>query len=117
MILKNGPRKLLSLATLSALLAFSACASSSEGALVYRLAIAGDQFEPKQIEIPANTQVTLIVKNSDPSLRFFYSYTLNRTKPIQPGAEEQIFLRPLSPGTYEIATDVACTPRGVILVK
>ena len=117
MILKNVLGKFIGFAALTAFLAFGACASSPEGAPVYRLTITGDQFEPKQLEIPAETQVTLIVKNSDPTLRFFYSYSLNRTKPVQPGEEQPIFLRPLAPGTYEIATDVARNPRGVILVK
>lgn len=111
------PRKLINLAALTALFAFVACASASEDARVYRLAIAGDHFEPAQIEIPAGTQVKLMVKNSDPTLRFFYSYSLNRTKPIRPGEEQPIFLRPLAAGSYEIATQVVGSPRGVILVK
>lgn len=105
------------LALMASLLGFTGCASSSEPAPVYRLTIVGNRFEPQQLEIPANRQTEIAVKNTDSDLRFFYSYSLNRTKPVRPGAEQMIYLRPLAPGSYEISTQAPGDPRGSILVK
>src|SRR5690348_7391950 len=103
MISRHFSEGMVARTALGALLILSACAPASESAPVYRLTIADSRFEPSQIAIPAETQVKLLVKNTDPDRRFFYSYRLNRAKRVGPGDEEQIFLRPLERGSYEMA--------------
>ena len=84
----------------------------------YTLTIKNHQFEPTQLEIPANTKVQLVVKNSDPTPEEFESTELRREKVIPGGQEETIYIGPLAPGTYEFFGDFnPQTARGHLIVK
>jgi hypothetical protein len=84
----------------------------------FRLTIKNHQFEPAEFEIPANTKVTLQVKNEDPTAEEFESSTLHREKVVPAGKEVSIFVGPLSPGRYEFMGDFnRATARGAIIVK
>ena len=84
----------------------------------FRLTIKNHQFEPAEFEIPANTKVTLQVKNEDATPEEFESSTLHREKVVPAGKEVSIFVGPLKPGRYEFIGDFnRATARGVIVVK
>jgi hypothetical protein len=84
----------------------------------FRLTIKNHQFEPAEFEIPANTKVTLQVKNEDATAEEFESSTLHREKVVPAGKEVNIFVGPLSPGRYEFMGDFnRATARGAIIVK
>jgi plastocyanin domain-containing protein len=84
----------------------------------YTLTIKNHQFEPTQLQIPANTKVQLIVKNADPTPEEFESTELHREKVIPGGQEETIYVGPLAPGTYEFTGDFnPQTARGHLIVK
>ena len=84
----------------------------------FRLTIKNHQFEPAEFDIPANTKVTLQVKNEDPTAEEFESSTLHREKVVPAGKEVSIFVGPLSPGRYEFMGDFnRATARGAIIVK
>jgi plastocyanin len=107
---------------LSVAAAFFLLAASSGLAVAqeqtFRLTIKNHQFEPAEFEIPANTKVTLQVKNEDPTAEEFESSTLHREKVVPAGKEVSIFVGPLSPGRYEFMGDFnRATARGAIIVK
>lgn len=84
----------------------------------FRLTIKDHKFEPMELEIPANTKVTLRVKNEDPTAEEFESSTLHREKVVPAGKEVSIFVGPLKPGRYEFIGDFnRATARGAIVVK
>src|SRR6266851_3245738 len=84
----------------------------------FRLTIKNHQFEPAEFEIPANTKVTLQVKNEDTTPEEFDSSTLHREKVVPAGKEVSIFVGPLKPGRYEFIGDFnRATARGAIVVK
>ena len=84
----------------------------------FRLTIKDHKFEPTELEIPANTKVTLQVKNEDPTAEEFESSTLHREKVVPAGKEVSIFVGPLKPGRYEFIGDFnRATARGAIVVK
>ena len=84
----------------------------------FRLTIKNHQFEPAEFEIPANTKVTLQVKNEDATPEEFESSTLHREKVVPAGKEVSIFVGPLKPGRYEFIGDFnRATARGAIVVK
>ena len=84
----------------------------------FRLTIKDHKFEPAEFEIPANTKVTLQVKNEDATPEEFESSTLHREKVVPAGKEVSIFVGPLKPGRYEFIGDFnRATARGVIVVK
>ena len=67
---------------------------------VFELEIRDHLFHPEEIRIPANTKVKLVVYNRDPTPEEFESYELNREKVIMGGRKANIFIGPLTPGTY-----------------
>jgi Cupredoxin-like domain len=71
----------------------------------YVVTIKGRQFEPKDLVIPANTQVKVTVKNLDSEPAEFESTDLNREKIVTPGKSITVLIGPLSPGTYNIFDD------------
>jgi plastocyanin len=84
----------------------------------FRLTIKNHQFEPAELQIPANTKVTLQVKNEDATPEEFESSTLHREKVVPAGKEVNIFVGPLKPGRYEFMGDFNReTARGAIIVK
>jgi plastocyanin len=107
---------------LPAALAFLIMVAAGQLALAqeqsFRLTIKDHKFEPMELEVPANTKVTLRVKNEDPTAEEFESSTLHREKVVPAGKEVSIFVGPLKPGRYEFIGDFnRATARGAIVVK
>lgn len=73
---------------------------------------------PARIEIPANTAVKIIVRNTGTTPAEFESLPLKREKVLAPGAESFIVIRRVSPGEYpffdEFHMDVG---QGVIVAR
>jgi plastocyanin domain-containing protein len=91
-------------------------ASAEEG--TYTLTVKDHRFEPTEITIPADTKVTLTVKNLDPTPEEFESTELHREKVVPAGQQVKVFIGPLKPGRYEFFGDFnPQTARGVIIVK
>jgi hypothetical protein len=67
----------------------------------FALTIKDHKFEPAEIEIPANTKVTLKVTNADATPEEFDSSQLHREKVIPAGKDALIVIGPLKPGRYE----------------
>lgn len=82
---------------LAALMAAPALAADDS---TYTIVIKDHRFQPAEVTIPANTKVTLLVKNQDPTPEEFESHELNREKIIPGGTELRVVVGPLEPGTY-----------------
>lgn len=100
----------------AALFLFSPLASAATQQ--YELTIAGHEFTPAEINIPANTSVRLLVHNKDDSAEEFHSDSLHREKIIGSKMTGKINIGPLSPGVYTFMGEFhARTAQGRIVVK
>lgn len=80
----------------AAMVAGNAFAAEPEVLLV----IKNHQFEPREIEVPVDQRVRLIVHNQDATPEEFESHDLNREKLVPAGAKVTIYIGPLKPGRY-----------------
>ena len=88
-------KRLLAL-TLISTAAVAATANDTE----FTLTIKNHTFEPKEIVLPANKKVSLIVINLDDTPAEFESHPLNREKIIPAKSRAVIKLGPLNAGRY-----------------
>jgi hypothetical protein len=102
-----------SIAILTALIAFPAVAQAED----YVLTLKDHQFTPKELVLPANQKVKLIVKNEQSTSAEFESAELNREKAIEPNGEITVFLGPVDPGTYGYFDDFHRETTGTITFK
>lgn len=85
---------------------------------VFEIAIKDHKFDPAELEVPANTEIKLIVKNLDPTPEEFESYELNREKIIAGGGQGVFYLDPLKPGAYPFFGEFnQATAQGKLIVK
>lgn len=77
---------------------FGASAVAEETTL--RLTIKDHHFNPVEIHAPANSPITLVVKNLDATPEEFESKPLRVEKVVAANAEITLRLRPLPPGSY-----------------
>jgi hypothetical protein len=110
--------KRLLVGTLAAVLCAAGAAAVRADEPTFPLTIKNHQFEPTELEVPANTKVRLVVKNADPTPEEFESTELKREKVIQGGREATIIIGPLKPGRYEFFGEYnPKTARGFVVVK
>ncbi len=69
------------------------------------LTIKDHKFQPSQPRAPANTPLTIVVKNLDSTASEFESKTLRVEKVVAPGGEITMQIRPLNPGRYHFFDD------------
>jgi hypothetical protein len=77
----------------------------------------GKQFQPADISAPANTALTLRIKNLDPQPMEFESTTLRVEKVVTGSSEGVINVRPLKPGRYDFFDDFNDKARGSLNVQ
>jgi len=75
------------------------------------------QFEPPNLEIPADKRIRLIVENQSSIPAEFESFELNREKIVVPHGRIIIYLGPLDPGTYNYFNDFNRDTKGTITVQ
>ena len=68
---------------------------------IYKIVIKNHQFSPKELVVPANEKIKLIIENQDPTAEEFESYDLNREKIVTGNSKITIFIGPLKPGKYK----------------
>jgi len=81
------------------------------------LAIHDNQFEPKQLVIPAGVKLKLVIRNQDGMPAEFESYDLSREVVVPGHGEVTIFIGPLNPGNYQFFNDFNHDMQGSIVVK
>jgi len=67
----------------------------------FTITIKDHEFSPKELVVPANEKIKLIVENQDPTAEEFESYDLNREKIVTGNGKITIFIGPLKPGEYK----------------
>jgi hypothetical protein len=95
------PNAKLLLASLTAFLtAFAQALAGAAGAVTLHISIKDHRFQPAELKVPANTPVTLFVRNLDPSPEEFESNTLRVEKIVAGNSEITLNFQPLAPGRY-----------------
>jgi len=67
----------------------------------FTITIKDHQFSPKELIVPANEKIKLIIENQDSTAEEFESYDLNREKIVTGNGKIVIFIGPLKPGEYK----------------
>src|SRR3990172_6567755 len=71
----------------------------------FNLLIRNGRFVPTTLEVPANTQFRLLIKNEGPGAEEFESVELRKEKVLAPGASSFLIFQPLKPGRYKFFGD------------
>ena len=82
-----------------------------------QLSYSNGQFQPSDISAPAETPLTLRIKNLDVKAMEFESKSLRVEKVVAAKSEGLINVRALKPGRYEFYDDFNEKARGALTVK
>jgi hypothetical protein len=83
-----------------------------------QVTIKNHRFQPAEVNAPANTPLTIRVKNLDPTPMEFESKSLRVEKVVPGNGEGSINVRALAPGSYKFFDDFnQATGQGVLVVK
>lgn len=84
----------------------------------FNLLIRNGRFVPTTLEVPANTQFRLLIKNEGPGAEEFESVELRKEKVLAPGASSFLIFQPLKPGRYKFFGDFhPATAQGQLVAK
>ncbi len=97
-------------------LGFIAIAAAQQSATV-TLRIKNHQFEPKEINAPANVPIVLHLQNLDSTPMEFESVSLRVEKVVVGNGQAIIRIRPLSAGRYEFFDDFHQQTTGILIVR
>jgi hypothetical protein len=87
-------------------------------AATLNISIKDHRFQPTELKVPANTLVTLVVRNLDPTPEEFESNTLRVEKVVAGKSEITLNFRPLAPGRYRFYGDFnEATAQGAITAE
>lgn len=100
-----------------AVLALAGGAAPTEPVTI-NVSIKDHRFDPAEIHAPANTPVTLVVKNLDATPEEFESKQLRVEKIVAGNGSINVQLRPLTPGRYNFFGEYhEDTAQGVLVVE
>lgn len=91
------------------------CASAANPAQI--LVIHDKQFEPRQLYVPADVKLELVIRNLDGLPVEFESYDLSREIVVPGHGEVTFFVGPLLPGNYQFFNDFNHGMQGTIVAK
>ena len=85
--------------------------------LTFRIVISEHEFQPAELQVPANVKVKLVIENRDATPEEFESYELNREKVVSGNATITVFVGPLEKGRYAFFGDFhQDSAQGVLVV-
>jgi hypothetical protein len=105
------------IARVAALLSLIAAAPVFADDPSFAITLKNNRFVPSEVQIPAGVKVKLIVRNENPVPSEFESTELHREKIVTPGAQINVFVGPLDPGSYEFFDDFHPQTRGRLVVN
>lgn len=111
-------RIFLAAASVAAVLALGAGGALAADTPTFELTIKDHKFEPATLEVPAQTDIKLIVKNLDETAEEFESRDFRAEKIIAGGGQGTFYLDPMEPGSYTFFGEFnPDTAQGVLVVK
>jgi len=105
------------LAMAATVLLSPAPAARAEDTVTLSVLLKNHQFQPAELQAPANKAVTIVVKNQDPTPAEFESNMLRVEKVVTGGGTITMRIRPLSPGRYRFFDDFHPDTQGYLVVK
>jgi heme/copper-type cytochrome/quinol oxidase subunit 2 len=105
------------LAAVAAIAIFAVTPSRAQQAVEIKLSYSKGQFQPSQVQAPADRPITFRVKNLDAKAMEFESNSLRVEKVVAAGSEGVINVRALKPGRYEFYDDFNEKARGALVVQ
>ena len=106
----------LAILALLSLLAASAAAYATVPASAH-LTIKDRMFTVRELALPADTKVKLVVENQDDIPAEFESYDLSREVVVPGHSSIVVFIGPLSPGRYNFFNDFNHAAQGWVVVN
>jgi hypothetical protein len=91
--------------------------SQAQQGAVVQISVKDHHFQPAEIRAPANTPLTVKVKNLDSTPMEFESVSLRVEKVVSAGSEGAVHVRALAPGRYEFFDDFHQEARGTLVVQ
>jgi len=86
--------------------------------LTFRIVISEHEFQPAELQVPANVKVKLVIENRDATPEEFESYELNREKIVPGKGTITVFVGPLKAGKYPFFGEFnQATAQGVLIAK
>lgn len=76
-------------------------AASAHAAETFEITIKDHRFSPSELTVPANEQISLVVKNQDGTPEEFEGENFDAEKVIPGNSEATILVGPFEPGEYE----------------
>jgi plastocyanin len=109
--------KKLTLAALCAVAVLQASSSQAQQATEIQLTYSKGQFQPSEVNAPADKPITFRVRNLDPKAMEFESKSLRVEKVVAANSEGVVNVRALKPGRYEFYDDFNEKARGALVVQ
>jgi hypothetical protein len=117
MLASAAMTRTLTVAALGAAVMLAAPHARAQQATEVLLTYSGGQFQPSQVQAPADKPIVFRIKNRDPKAMEFESASLRVEKVVAAQSEGVINVRALKPGRYEFFDDFNQKARGALTVK
>lgn len=75
--------------------------ASAHAGETFEITIKDHRFSPSELTVPANEQISLVVKNQDSTPEEFEAENFDAEKVIPGNSEATILVGPFEPGEYE----------------
>ena len=109
--------KRLILAALCAVATLAASPTQAQQATEIQLTYSNGQFQPSEVNAPADKPFTIKVKNSDAKAMEFESKSLRLEKVVAANSEAIVNVRAQKPGRYEFFDEYNEKARGAVVVR
>jgi heme/copper-type cytochrome/quinol oxidase subunit 2 len=107
----------LTLAAFCAIAMLAVSPSQAQQATEIQVTYSKGQFQPSEVNAPADKPITFRVKNLDAKAMEFESKSLRVEKVVAANSEGVINVRALKPGRYEFYDDFNEKARGALVVQ
>jgi heme/copper-type cytochrome/quinol oxidase subunit 2 len=109
--------KRLTLAAFCAVATLAVSPAQAQQATEIQLTYSNGQFQPNELNAPADKAIVIKVKNLDAKAMEFESKSLKVEKVVAAGGEGVVNVRAQKPGRYEFYNDFNEKARGALIVK
>ncbi len=109
--------KTIFFAALAGLSASLATPASAQQTVTLEVSVKDNRFEPSELRAPANTGISIRIKNLGAKPVEFESKSLRVEKVIGAKQEGVVRVRPLAPGRYEFFDEFNERNRGFLVVQ